>query len=102
MVGLTEPQAREKGQKEGFDVSVAKTTFKANTKATNVERKKKLEEVMMNIEKATNEVNNLRGASILFQSELKEEKLILNNLKENIWHVTTFLQYNLKGNCYIF
>ncbi|KAK7264696.1 hypothetical protein RJT34_32306 [Clitoria ternatea] len=33
MVGLTEPQAREKGQKEGFEVSVAKTSFKANTKA---------------------------------------------------------------------
>ncbi|KAL5097880.1 hypothetical protein RYX36_002207 [Vicia faba] len=33
MVGLTEPQAREKGEKEGFDVSVAKTSFKANTKA---------------------------------------------------------------------
>ncbi|CAK8531588.1 unnamed protein product [Lathyrus sativus] len=33
MVGLTEPQAREKGEKEGFDISVAKTSFKANTKA---------------------------------------------------------------------
>ncbi|CAH8337708.1 unnamed protein product [Eruca vesicaria subsp. sativa] len=33
MVGLTEPQAREKGEKEGFKVSVAKTSFKANTKA---------------------------------------------------------------------
>ncbi|AES65034.1 putative dihydrolipoyl dehydrogenase [Medicago truncatula] len=33
MVGLTEPQAREKGEKEGFDVSIAKTSFKANTKA---------------------------------------------------------------------
>ncbi|KAA8536763.1 hypothetical protein F0562_029241 [Nyssa sinensis] len=33
MVGLTEPQAREKAEKEGFDVSVAKTSFKANTKA---------------------------------------------------------------------
>ncbi|KAI3445412.1 hypothetical protein Pfo_002077 [Paulownia fortunei] len=33
MVGLTEPQAREKGEKEGFEVSVAKTSFKANTKA---------------------------------------------------------------------
>ncbi|XP_068662038.1 dihydrolipoyl dehydrogenase 2, chloroplastic-like [Aristolochia californica] len=33
MVGLTEPQAREKAQKEGFEVSVAKTSFKANTKA---------------------------------------------------------------------
>jgi pyruvate/2-oxoglutarate dehydrogenase complex dihydrolipoamide dehydrogenase (E3) component len=28
-----QPQAREKGEKEGFDVSVAKTSFKANTKA---------------------------------------------------------------------
>ncbi|CAA6669149.1 unnamed protein product [Spirodela intermedia] len=33
MVGLTEPQAREKAEKEGFTVSVAKTSFKANTKA---------------------------------------------------------------------
>ncbi|ESQ48236.1 hypothetical protein EUTSA_v10020389mg [Eutrema salsugineum] len=33
MVGLTEPQAREKGEKEGFKVSVVKTSFKANTKA---------------------------------------------------------------------
>ncbi|MED6206075.1 Dihydrolipoyl dehydrogenase 2, mitochondrial [Stylosanthes scabra] len=33
MVGLTEPQAREKGEKEGFEVSIAKTSFKANTKA---------------------------------------------------------------------
>ncbi|KAK9003854.1 hypothetical protein V6N11_018750 [Hibiscus sabdariffa] len=33
MVGLTEPQAREKAEKEGFELSVAKTSFKANTKA---------------------------------------------------------------------
>ncbi|OAY56098.1 dihydrolipoyl dehydrogenase 1, chloroplastic isoform X2 [Manihot esculenta] len=33
MVGLTEPQARERGETEGFEVSVAKTSFKANTKA---------------------------------------------------------------------
>ncbi|XP_017975509.1 PREDICTED: dihydrolipoyl dehydrogenase 2, chloroplastic [Theobroma cacao] len=33
MVGMTEPQAREKAEKEGFEVSVAKTSFKANTKA---------------------------------------------------------------------
>lgn len=33
MVGLTEPQAREKAAKEGFEVSIAKTSFKANTKA---------------------------------------------------------------------
>ncbi|KAM0847135.1 hypothetical protein ACQ4PT_055211 [Festuca glaucescens] len=33
MVGLTEPQAREKADKEGFEVSVVKTSFKANTKA---------------------------------------------------------------------
>lgn len=33
MVGLTEPQARKKGEEEGFEVSVAKTSFKANTKA---------------------------------------------------------------------
>lgn len=33
MVGLTEPQAKEKAEKEGFDISIAKTSFKANTKA---------------------------------------------------------------------
>ncbi|AQK92690.1 Dihydrolipoyl dehydrogenase 1, chloroplastic [Zea mays] len=33
MVGLTEPQAREKADKEGFEVNVVKTSFKANTKA---------------------------------------------------------------------
>ncbi|KAL1549538.1 Dihydrolipoyl dehydrogenase 2, mitochondrial [Salvia divinorum] len=33
MVGLTEPQAREKAEKEGFEVSIVKTSFKANTKA---------------------------------------------------------------------
>ncbi|CAL5415379.1 unnamed protein product [Camellia sinensis] len=33
MVGLTEPQAREKAEIEGFEISVAKTSFKANTKA---------------------------------------------------------------------
>ncbi|MBA0683781.1 hypothetical protein Goari_025410, partial [Gossypium aridum] len=33
MVGLTEPQAREKAEKGGFEISVAKTSFKANTKA---------------------------------------------------------------------
>ncbi|KAI5071691.1 hypothetical protein GOP47_0013942 [Adiantum capillus-veneris] len=33
MVGLTEPQARQKAEEEGFEVSVAKTSFKANTKA---------------------------------------------------------------------
>ncbi|GJN05326.1 hypothetical protein PR202_ga22945 [Eleusine coracana subsp. coracana] len=33
MVGLTEPQAREKADKEGYEVSVVKTSFKANTKA---------------------------------------------------------------------
>eukprot|EP00897_Mesotaenium_endlicherianum_P006385 jgi/Mesen1/5775/ME000293S04934 len=33
MVGLTEPQAREKAAAEGFEVSVAKTSFKANSKA---------------------------------------------------------------------
>lgn len=33
MVGLTEPQARKKGEDEGFEVSVSKTSFKANTKA---------------------------------------------------------------------
>ncbi|XP_039803279.1 dihydrolipoyl dehydrogenase 1, chloroplastic-like isoform X2 [Panicum virgatum] len=33
MVGLTEPQAREQADKEGFEISVVKTSFKANTKA---------------------------------------------------------------------
>ncbi|XP_051130042.1 dihydrolipoyl dehydrogenase 2, chloroplastic-like [Andrographis paniculata] len=33
MVGLTEPQAREKAKNEGFSISIAKTSFKANTKA---------------------------------------------------------------------
>jgi len=33
MVGLTEPQARALAEKEGFKVSVVKTSFKANTKA---------------------------------------------------------------------
>ncbi|KAL2464184.1 Dihydrolipoyl dehydrogenase 1 [Forsythia ovata] len=33
MVGLTEPQAKEKAEKEGFEISIAKTSFKANTKA---------------------------------------------------------------------
>ncbi|KAI3506053.1 hypothetical protein L1887_28407 [Cichorium endivia] len=33
MVGLTEPQAKEKAKKEKFKISVAKTSFKANTKA---------------------------------------------------------------------
>ena len=33
MVGLTEPQARALAEKEGFKVSIAKTSFKANTKA---------------------------------------------------------------------
>ncbi|KAI3730099.1 hypothetical protein L6452_18775 [Arctium lappa] len=33
MVGLTEPQAKEKAKKERFKISIAKTSFKANTKA---------------------------------------------------------------------
>ncbi|KAK3015638.1 hypothetical protein RJ639_005512, partial [Escallonia herrerae] len=33
MVGLTEPQAKEKAEKHGFEISIAKTSFKANTKA---------------------------------------------------------------------
>ncbi|KAF5738759.1 dihydrolipoyl dehydrogenase 2 chloroplastic [Tripterygium wilfordii] len=33
MVGLTEPQAREKAECEGFEISVTKTSFRANTKA---------------------------------------------------------------------
>jgi pyruvate/2-oxoglutarate dehydrogenase complex dihydrolipoamide dehydrogenase (E3) component len=30
---LSQPQAREKADKEGFEVNVVKTSFKANTKA---------------------------------------------------------------------
>ena len=30
---ILQPQAREKADKEGFEVSVVKTSFKANTKA---------------------------------------------------------------------
>jgi hypothetical protein len=30
---LSQPQAREKADKEGFEVDVVKTSFKANTKA---------------------------------------------------------------------
>ena len=30
---FAQPQAREKAEMEGFEVSVAKTSFKANTKA---------------------------------------------------------------------
>ncbi|KAJ8498857.1 hypothetical protein OPV22_009409 [Ensete ventricosum] len=33
MVGLIEPQAMEKAEKDGFEIRVAKTSFKANTKA---------------------------------------------------------------------
>ncbi|KAL0376374.1 UNVERIFIED_CONTAM: Dihydrolipoyl dehydrogenase 2, chloroplastic [Sesamum calycinum] len=33
MVGLTEPQAKERAEREGFEISIAKTSFKANTKA---------------------------------------------------------------------
>eukprot|EP00245_Coleochaete_scutata_P005085 TRINITY_DN18368_c0_g1_i1.p1 TRINITY_DN18368_c0_g1~~TRINITY_DN18368_c0_g1_i1.p1 ORF type:complete len:586 (+),score=143.85 TRINITY_DN18368_c0_g1_i1:96-1853(+) len=33
MAGLTEPQARQKAEDEGFNVSVAKTSFRANSKA---------------------------------------------------------------------
>lgn len=32
-VGMTEEQAREKAEKDGFEVAVAKTSFKANSKA---------------------------------------------------------------------
>uniref|UniRef100_A0A061RMU0 Dihydrolipoyl dehydrogenase n=2 Tax=Tetraselmis sp. GSL018 TaxID=582737 RepID=A0A061RMU0_9CHLO len=32
-VGLTEDQAREKAEKEGLEIAVAKTSFKANSKA---------------------------------------------------------------------
>lgn len=28
-----QPQAREKAEKDGFEISIAKTSFKANTKA---------------------------------------------------------------------
>lgn len=30
---LLQPQAREKAEKDGFEISIAKTSFKANTKA---------------------------------------------------------------------
>lgn len=30
---LLQPQARERAEKEGFEISIAKTSFKANTKA---------------------------------------------------------------------
>lgn len=30
---LLQPQAKEKAEKEGFNISIAKTSFKANTKA---------------------------------------------------------------------
>eukprot|EP00249_Psilotum_nudum_P013274 c24253_g1_i1 orf=940-2664(-) len=33
MVGLTEPQARNMAEEEGFELGIAKTSFKANTKA---------------------------------------------------------------------
>lgn len=32
-LGNLQPQAREKAEKEGFEISIAKTSFKANTKA---------------------------------------------------------------------
>lgn len=33
LLKLCQPQAREKADKEGFEISVVKTSFKANTKA---------------------------------------------------------------------
>jgi hypothetical protein len=33
LISFIQPQAREKAKLEGFEVSVAKTSFKANTKA---------------------------------------------------------------------
>lgn len=30
---IVQPQAREKAVREGFEISIAKTSFKANTKA---------------------------------------------------------------------
>lgn len=32
-ISIFQPQAREKGEREGFEISVVKTSFKANTKA---------------------------------------------------------------------
>jgi dihydrolipoamide dehydrogenase len=53
MVGLTEPQARAKAAEEGFEVSVAKTSFKANTKALAENEGEGLAKVCM----STNESN---------------------------------------------
>ena len=47
------------------------------------ERKKELEEVKLNIEKATAEVDSLREASMSLKSELEEEKLVLASLKQS-------------------
>ncbi|KAF1871903.1 hypothetical protein Lal_00012120 [Lupinus albus] len=47
------------------------------------ERKKELEEVKMNIEKATAEVNNFREASASLKSKLELEKSVLTNLKQS-------------------
>ncbi|XP_061366084.1 protein WEAK CHLOROPLAST MOVEMENT UNDER BLUE LIGHT 1-like [Gastrolobium bilobum] len=46
-------------------------------------QEKELEEVKLKIEKATAEVNSLRGASMLLKSKLEEEKLVLSTLKES-------------------
>lgn len=32
-LAILQPQAREKAEKEGFEIGIAKTSFKANTKA---------------------------------------------------------------------
>ncbi|XP_019446981.1 PREDICTED: protein WEAK CHLOROPLAST MOVEMENT UNDER BLUE LIGHT 1-like [Lupinus angustifolius] len=47
------------------------------------ERKKELEEVKMNIEKATAEVNSFREASASLKSKLELEKSVLTNLKQS-------------------
>lgn len=33
MLSMFQPQAKEKAEKEGFEIGIAKTSFKANTKA---------------------------------------------------------------------
>ncbi|OIV93697.1 hypothetical protein TanjilG_16548 [Lupinus angustifolius] len=47
------------------------------------ERKKELEEVKLNIEKATAEVKNLREASASLQLNLQQEKSVLTNLRQS-------------------
>lgn len=43
-----QPQAREKAEQEGFEVSIAKTSFKANTKALAENEGEGLAKVILN------------------------------------------------------